>query len=195
VRTIHLRSAAKYSDEGLNMKIGLLSIGLLLVFLGIAISGIAKSSVTITGNDLQKIAEGIKDIPEVSNVNLTKGDIFVAKYYGGGSNVDPNEAIVNVYDPYGNLTSGISYLVQFQKGTLANYTGPYRIQVGAPGLIDPATPLQIVVFKMIISNRIEYPNSSSLPFGIASVFAGAGVCILGISSGRKTPKRFKKTAR
>ena len=177
------------------MRIQLLFVGLLLVFAGLTLTGISQSHVTIRGSDLQEITEGIKDIPEVSNVNLTKGDTFIAKYYGGGSNVDPNEVIVNVYDPYGNLTAGISYAAQFQQGTLANYTGSYRIQVGAPGLVDPRSPLQIVIFKMVITTRDEYPNSNLLPFGIASIFAGAGVCIFGASFRRKTPKKFKKTAR
>jgi len=192
---ISLRSRVKQFDEGQDMKIGLLFIGLVLVFAGLTLSGISRSPITRRDEELQKIAEGLRDIPEVSNVNLTEGDSFVAKYYGGGSHVDPNEVVVNVYDPYGNLTIGILYAAQFQKGTLANYTGPYRIQVGAPGLIDPASPLQIVIFKMVVSSRIEYPNSNLLPFGIAFIFAGAGVCIFGASSRRKASRKFKKTLR
>jgi len=177
------------------MKIGLLFIGLVLLFAGLTLSGISRSPVTRRDDELQKIAEGPRDVPEVSNVNLTKGDTFVAKYYGGGSYVDPNEVIVNVYDPYGNLTAGISYGTQFQKGILANYSGSYRIQVGAPGLLDPESPLQVVIFKMVATTRIEYPNSNLLPYALASILVGTGVCIFGASSRRKTSREFKKTAR
>lgn len=176
------------------MRIGFLFIGLLLVFAGLAISGISRNPVSVEDKDLQIIAEGLRDVPEVSNVNLTKGDIFVAKYSGGGSQVDPNDVIVNVFDPYGNLTAGISYTTQFLEGTLANYTGPYRIQVGGPGLIDPSYPMQIVIYKMIISNRTEYPNSDLLPLGIALVLAGSVVCIVGVISQRRTPKRIRRIA-
>ncbi len=175
------------------MRLRLLFVGLILVFAGLTLTGVSQNPVTVRGSDLQKIAEGIKDVPEVSNVNLTKGDTFVAKYYGGGSFVDPNEVIVNVYDPYGNLTAGISYVVQFQQGTLANYTGPYRIQVGAPGLIDPSSPLQIVIFTMVTTTRVEYPNSNLLPYGLASILIGAFLCALGASSQRKQSRKIKKT--
>ncbi len=175
------------------MRLRLLFVGLILLFAGLTITGVSRNPTTVTGSDLQKIAEGIRDVPEVSNVNLTKGDLFVAKYYGGGSYVDPNEVIVNVYDPYGNLTAGISYAFQFQHGILANYTGPYTIQVGAPGLMDPSNPLQIVIWKMIPTTHVEYPNSNLFPYGLASILIGAFLSAFGASSKPKQSRKTKKT--
>ena len=177
------------------MRIWLFIVGLILLFAGLTLSAISRNAVTTEDEELQKIAEGVKDVPEVSNVNLTKGDRFVAKYSGGGRHVDPNEVVVNVYDPYGNITTGIPYQPQLQEGILANYTGSYRIQVGAPGLIDPSSPLLIVVYRMVKTTDIDYPNSNLLPYALASILVGAGICCLGMILRQKPKRRLTKAAR
>lgn len=184
-----------YFDGEQIMRVGLFVMGLILLFAGLTLSAISRNAVTIEGEDLQKIVEGVRDVPEVSNVNLTKGERFVAKYSGGGRYVDPNEVVVNVYDPYGNITTGIPYQTQFQEGILANYTGSYRIQVGAPGLVDPAYPLLIVIYRMVATSRIEYPNSNLLPYALASIMVGAGICSFGVISRQKPKRRLTKAAR
>jgi hypothetical protein len=175
------------------MRLRLFVVGLILLFAGLALTGVSRNPTPVTGNELQKIAEGVRDVPEVSNVNLTKGEIFLARYSGGGAYVDPNEVIVNVYDPYGNVTAGISYAFQFQHGILANYTGPYTIQVGAPGLLDPSSPLIIVIWEMIPTTRVEYPNSNLFPFGLASILIGAFLTAFSASSKPKQPRKTRKT--
>jgi len=177
------------------MRIGLFVTGLILLFVGLTLSAISRNSVTTEDEDLQKIAEGVKDVPEVSNVNLTKGEKFVAQKTGGGRFVDPNEVVVNVYDPYGNITTGIPYQTQFQEGILANYTGPYRIQVGAPGLIDPASPLLLVVYRIVETTDTDYPNSYLLPYALASILIGASICSCGVISKQKPKRKFTKSTR
>jgi len=177
------------------MRVGLFVIGLIFLFAGLTLSAILRNAVTIEGKDLQTIVEGLRDVPEVPNVNLTKGERFVAKYSGGGRYVDPNDVVVNVFDPYGNVTEGIPYQAQFQEGILANYTGSYRIQVGAPGLVDPAYPLVIVIYRMVVTSHIEYPNSNLLPYALASILVGVGICSFGVISRQKPKRRLAKTAR
>src|SRR3972149_8512425 len=177
------------------MRIKLLGIGFILLFFGLALSAISRNAVTREDENLEKIAEGYRDVPEVSNVSLTQGEKFVAKYYGGGSYVDPNEVIVNVFDPYHNLTAGISYGTQFQNGISANYTGLYTVQVGAPGLLDPRSPLQIVIFRMVVTSRIEYPNLNLLPYAFASILVGVSVCTFSIVSRRKPTRSTRRTAK
>jgi len=177
------------------MRIGLFVMGLILIFAGLTVSAISRNAVTIEGTELEKIQEGVRDVPEVSNVSLTEGERFVAKYSGGGRYVDQNEVLVNVFDPYGNVTVGILYQAQSRQGILANYTGFYRIQVGAPGLVDPAYPLLIVIYRMVPTSRVEYPNSNLLPYAIVSIFVGVGVCSFGVISRQRPKRRLTKAAR
>ncbi len=175
------------------MRIKLFGVGLILLFLGLTMSAFSRNAVTKRDENLEKIAEGLKDVPEVSNVTLTKNEIFVAKYYGGGSHVNPNDVIVNVLDPYGNVTSGIVYATQFKDGIVANSTGSYTIQVGAPGLLDPSSPLLIVIFKKVVTTNVEYPNSNLLPFALASITIGAGICAFAATSKGKPARRLGKS--
>lgn len=175
------------------MRIKLFGLGLILLFLGLALSAFSRNAVTKEEENLENIAESLRDVPEVSNVTLTKDEIFIAKYYGGGSYVNPNDVIVNVIDPYGNVTSGIPYATQFQAGIVANYTGSYTIQVGAPGLLDPSSPLLIVIFEKVVTNSVEYPNSNLLPLALALIVIGAGISAFAATSKGKPARRLGKS--
>jgi hypothetical protein len=175
------------------MRMGVLAIGLIVLFAGFVLLSVSRTSVTKTDENLVPIATGVRDVPEISGVNLTKDERFVVRYSGGGKNYNPEDLIINIYDPSGNLTT-VLFQSQRQKGMIANYTGSYKIQMGAPGLIDPSSPFIMMIDEIEEITYSEYPNTYLHPYGLGVAAIGAGISAWGaITSKRKTTRARNRT--
>lgn len=172
------------------MRLKFLGLGIVIIFVGLLLVSLSRSTVTIKNENRQIVKEGDKDSFEVTDVSLSAGDKFAVMYSGGGHLVSPDEVIVNIFDPLGNLTT-FSYMATFRNGIIANYTGAYKMQVGAPGLIDPSSPLLVRVEKITETTRTEQPNSNMLPVGMSTIVIGAGISIWGTVSSKEKRMRGK----
>jgi len=173
------------------MRIGVIALGLIIIFAGLILTSTSRNAVTIKNENRELVATGPIDVPEISNVNLNKSEKYVVTYSGGGTYVNPDEIVVNVFDPLGSLTT-VNYTTEFNNGIIANSTGSYKIELGAPGLINPEYPFQLIVRKIVVTTNIEYPNSNLLPYGLAALVIGAGISLLGARSQRRKTTRRQK---
>ena len=165
------------------MRIGLLAIGLLFMFTGLAIISLSRTPTVTKNENRVLIAQGLGDATEISDVNLVKNERFVVRYSGGGKYVNPEDILVNIFDPNNNITE-VSYMSQYQNGMIANYTGSYRIQMGAPGLIDPESPFLMLVDRIEDNTRVEYNNSYILPYGLGALAMGTWIAFWGARSSK-----------
>jgi len=172
------------------LRLKFLALGIVIIFFGLLLISVSRNSKVIKDEDRQVVKVGERDSFEVTDVPLNSGDKFAAMYSGGGRLVSQDDVIVNVFDPFGNLTT-VSYTSQVNSGIRANYTGAYKVQVGAPGLIDPSFPLLVRVEKIVENIRVEYPNSDLLPVGMSTTVIGAGISIWGVVSSKERRIRGK----
>lgn len=173
------------------MRIGVLALGLIIIFAGLILTSIARSSTTKKNENQEVVATGPVGVPEISNVNLNETEKYVATYSGGGKYVSPDEVIVNIFDPSGSLTT-VNYTTEFNNGFIANSTGPYKIEVGAPGLINPEYPFMLIVRKIVVTTAVEYPYFNLLLYGAAALVIGAVISVWGVTSRRRKPTRRQK---
>jgi len=172
------------------LRLGVLAIGIILLIAGLSFISVARTPTTITEKYPQIIKTGERDSTEITDIPINKGDKFIVTYSGGGQYISQEDIIVSVYDPFGNETH-LSYMTERENGIIANYTGLYKVQLGAPGIIDPSRPLILTVQKIIEHTDVEYPNSNLLPLGYSMIFIGAGVTVLGAKISKRKTARSK----
>jgi hypothetical protein len=176
------------------MRIGIFAIGFVLLFVGLLVVSISQAVKIETGQTYVTLKNGAKDVTELTDVNLNAADRFRVRYSGGGQRVNQLEIVVIVYDPYGNITT-LDYVAQYQSGIIANYSGSYRIGLGAPGLIDPDYPFLMLAEKIIQTSTTTYPNSSMLPYGLAPLIIGAGISVWSAKSSKQKINRNRTRRR
>lgn len=163
------------------MRTSILAIGLLLLFAGLFLISLSRTPTNVPQQDRPIIKVGEKDSTEIADVYLVNNEKFYVSYIGGGRYLNPDDIFVNIVDPLGNETT-LSYTEAgpVSSGIVANYTGLYKIQMGAPGLINPDLPFFMRVGKIIDHVSVEYPNSKLLPIGLSILAVGGALSVLGV---------------